>query len=143
MLEILIVRFFKVIVLTALLVIMFALAFHLTFADSNPHYRVSPFASPITSIWKTMTMMTGEMDYESIFRQSTEGSETPIPGLPFPEIAYLLWIFFLIMMPILLSNLLVCKKKIIITIHNRMLLYHEKLRVHLRISMYPLVLLQY
>ena len=109
MLEILIIRFVKVIILTALLVIMFALAFHMTLAQlEDPRFIVSPFASPLNSIWKTMTMMTGELDYESIFRQASEGSEDPIPALPFPVIAYLLWIVFLIMMPILLSNLLVC-----------------------------------
>ena len=108
MLEILLKRFFKVIILAALLVIMFALTFHLTFNDFDSRYRVSPFATPLNSIWKTMTMLTGEMDYEGIFRQSSDGSEEQISALPFPEIAYVLWIIFLIIMPILLSNLLVC-----------------------------------
>jgi hypothetical protein len=54
-----------------------------------------------------MTMVTGEMDYESIFRQSSSGTTDPDPPLPFPEISYLLWIVFLVMIPILLGNLLV------------------------------------
>ena len=54
-----------------------------------------------------MTMVTGEMDYESIFRQSSGGTVDQDPQLPFPEISYLLWVVFLIMIPILLNNLLV------------------------------------
>lgn len=107
MFEILLKRFVKVIILTGLVVITFSLSFYLAFNQLQPLFRASPFASPLNSIWKTMTMMTGELDYESIFRQASGGSDTKIPGLPFPEVSYLLWILFLIVMPILLNNLLV------------------------------------
>ena len=107
MFEILIKRFVKVIILTGLLVMTFSLAFHLAFNQLDPLFRASPFASPLNSIWKTMTMMTGELDYESIFRLASGGSDTQVPELPFPEISYLLWFLFLILMPILLNNLLV------------------------------------
>ena len=100
-------RFFKAIVLTSLLVLMFALAFYLAFNQFDPLFRQSPFSSVHNSLWKMMTMITGEMDYEGIFRQSSGGTEDQIPELPFPEISYLLWIIFLIMVPILLNNLLV------------------------------------
>ena len=94
--------------LTSILVVMFALAFYMTMNQfNNQRYSASPFADPLNSIFKTMTMMTGEMDYESIFRRSSEGSEDSIPGLPFPIISYMMWIIFLIMIPILLSNMLV------------------------------------
>ena len=42
--------------------------------------------------WKMMTMVTGEMDYESIFCQSSSATLDPDPPLPFPEISYVLWI---------------------------------------------------
>ena len=108
MFEILLKRFVKVIILTGLLVLTFSLAFYLTFNQLDPLFRASPFASPLNSIWKTMTMMTGELDYESIFRQASGGSDTDIPQLPFPELSYTLWVLFLVVMPILLNNLLVC-----------------------------------
>lgn len=107
MFEILIRRFLKTIILTSLLVVMFALTFYLTFNQINPSFARSPFSSAFNSLWKMMTMITGEMDYESILRQSSSGTLDPDPPLPFPEISYLLWIVFLVMIPILLGNLLV------------------------------------
>ena len=55
-------------------------------------------------------MTTGDFEYDSIFRQYTEGAtaEDMMREIPFPAASYVLWIFFLIMMPILLTNLLVC-----------------------------------
>ena len=108
MLEILLKRFLKTIILTSFLVVMFALTFYLAFNQINPLFVRSPFSSFHNSLWKMMTMITGEMDYESIFRQSSGGTLDPDPPLPFPEISYILWIVFLIMIPILLNNLLVC-----------------------------------
>lgn len=107
MLEILLQRFIRVIILAALIIVTFGLAFYMAFNSTNPLFRRSPFATPLNSIWKTMTMTTGELDYESIFRQSSDASEDEVPGLPFPEISYILWIVFIVVMPILLSNLLV------------------------------------
>lgn len=69
----------------------------------------SSFATPGRSIVTTLTMTTGDFEYDSIFRQYTEGA-TPddmMNEIPFPAASYILWIFFLIMMPILLTNLLV------------------------------------
>ena len=56
-----------------------------------------------------MTMTTGEFDFDSIFRQFPGGAEDGdiTEEIPFPEVSFLLWIIFLIMMPILLTNLLV------------------------------------
>ena len=97
----------KTITLTSLLVVMFALTFYQTFNDSHPDFKNSPFSSPFTALWKVMTMITGELEYESIFRQGSGGTDVQYPELPFSVISYLLWIVFLIMIPILLSNLLV------------------------------------
>lgn len=53
-----------------------------------------------------MTMTTGEFDFEGIFRVSNEGPEE---DLDFPYVTYILWIIFIIVMPILLTNMLVSK----------------------------------
>ncbi len=54
-----------------------------------------------------MTMTTGEFEYDAIFRQPSDPSEDAGDDLVFPSVSYTLWIFFLILMPILLTNLLV------------------------------------
>ena len=56
------------------------------------------------SILKTMTMTTGEFEFDTTFRQC--GSECPTE-LQYPIVSYVLWVLFLILMPILLTNLLV------------------------------------
>ena len=54
-------------------------------------------------------MTTGEFEYDSIFRQfpGGAGDDDITREIPFPPLSYILWIIFLIMMPILLTNLLV------------------------------------
>jgi len=56
-----------------------------------------------------MTMTTGELDYDSIFRQfpGGAGEGEVVEEIPFLPISVLLWIIFIILMPILLTNLLV------------------------------------
>ena len=87
MLEILLKQFLKTIILTSFLVVMFAITFYLTFNQIQPSFARSPFSSVYDSLWKVMTMVTGEMDYESIFRQSSSGTLDPDLPLPFPEIS--------------------------------------------------------
>ena len=99
--------FLKVIILTVLLVVTFALTFYMAFNQFIPRFARSPFASPFTSMWKTMTMATGELGYDDIFRQFTDDSISSAPEVPFPAISYVMWIIFLILMPILFTNLLV------------------------------------
>jgi len=57
-----------------------------------------------------MTMTTGELDFENLFRfssgASSPGEDTDM-NLPFTEVSIVVWVFFLIMMPILYTNLLV------------------------------------
>ena len=57
-----------------------------------------------------MTMTTGEFDYDSIFRQfpGGAGDDDITREIPYPPLSYVLWMMFLVMMPILLTNLLVC-----------------------------------
>jgi len=57
-----------------------------------------------------MTMTTGELDFENLFRFSSGPSspeENTDVNLPFMEVSGVLWVIFLIMMPILYTNLLV------------------------------------
>ena len=72
--------------------------------------QASPFATPGLTIIKAMTMAVGEMDFETIFRLTSGGvgdiDEVPTP-IPYTGVSILLWIFFLILMPILLMNMLV------------------------------------
>jgi len=51
-------------------------------------------------------MTTGGFDFDGMFFNSQEDAEAG-NDLFYPEVAYILWIVFLILMPILLSNLLV------------------------------------
>ena len=54
-------------------------------------------------------MTIGEFDYDTLFRQSPGGADEndETEEIPFPEASFFLWIIFVIIMPILLSNLLV------------------------------------
>ena len=55
-----------------------------------------------------MVMTTGEFDFDGIFFNSQDDAENG-DDLFYPEIAYTLWIVFIILMPIILTNLLVCQ----------------------------------
>ena len=100
-------RFLRLIILSVLLVSTFGITFYMAFNHLHPYFHSSPFANPIHSMWKIMTMTIGELDYDNAFRQFSEGTDAPIQPLPFPEISYILWAVFLILMPILFNNLLV------------------------------------
>ena len=71
---------------------MFAITLYLTFNQIDPAFARSPFSSVYNSLWKMMTMVTREMDYESIFRQSSSATLDPDPLLPFPEISYISYV---------------------------------------------------
>ena len=53
-----------------------------------------------------MVMTTGEFDFDGIFFNSQEDAEEG-QDLFYPEVAYILWIVFIILMPVILTNLLV------------------------------------
>ena len=53
-----------------------------------------------------MVMTTGEFDFDGIFFNSQQDAEED-RELYYPQIAYTLWIVFIILMPIILTNLLV------------------------------------
>jgi len=52
-------------------------------------------------------MTVGDFSFDTVFRQSPSGESEDAEEILFPIISYLLWIIFLIIMPILFINLLV------------------------------------
>ena len=88
---------------------------YLSFRSSVPFFlsplQRTPFATPGLSILKTITMTTGEFEFDGIFRQAAGGIGAAeinrLGEIPFPHVSYILWIVFIILMPILLTNLLV------------------------------------
>ena len=71
----------------------------------------SPFKNAGTSIAKVLSMTTGNFDYDNTFRQDSSGESDFEEELPFLPVTYILWITFVILMPLLLNNLLVCSYK--------------------------------
>ena len=65
----------------------------------------TPFSHSGRAIVKVMAMTTGELDFDDLFHQQ-EGEDE----IAFPPLSFLLWIIFLVLMPVLLSNLLVSYK---------------------------------
>lgn len=55
-----------------------------------------------------MTMSTGEVDFDGVFRLSPSGDSSDKDELLFPVISYLVWILFIFFMPVVLINMLVC-----------------------------------
>ena len=72
------------------------------------------YSSPANSILRTMMLTMGEFDFDSLFfneeedspRNLTDPSVLPAEVL-YPGASYFLWIVFVIVMPIVLTNLLV------------------------------------
>ena len=59
---------------------------------------------------KTVSMCTGELEFDSIFHQEPSGERDELQDVPFPPVSYLLWTAFIIFIPILLINMLVCAR---------------------------------
>ena len=56
---------------------------------------------------KLITMVTGEIDFQDTFSFSFDPDETSSRNLYDRGMAYFIWILFLVIIPILLSNMLV------------------------------------
>ena len=54
-----------------------------------------------------MSMTAGDFEFDSIFRQDPAGESDDAEEIPFTEISYILWVVFIILMPVLLTNMLV------------------------------------
>jgi transient receptor potential cation channel subfamily A protein 1 len=64
----------------------------------------SPFSSAAFSILKITSMTAGDFSFNTILGFEEDGL------VSFPAISYIVWLLFLIVMPILFSNLLVSEK---------------------------------
>ena len=56
---------------------------------------------------KILSMTAGDFSFDTVFRQSPSGESESAQEILFPPISYILWIIFVILMPILFTNMLV------------------------------------
>lgn len=68
------------------------------FQDENESGIIEAFSTPAHSIAKVIVQATGELDYGTLFLEG---------GLLYSPMAYILFIVFIVLMPILFNNLLV------------------------------------
>ena len=80
---------------------------------SIPLSQRSPFSDPPRSLLKTMTMTTGELTFDEIFRLDPSG-QSDASEIAYLPVSAILWIVFIVLMPILLTNMLVCKFEFVI-----------------------------
>ena len=52
-------------------------------------------------------MTAGDFSFDTIFRRSPSGESESAQEILFPPISYILWIIFVILMPVLFTNMLV------------------------------------
>jgi len=65
------------------------------------------FHTPAFSLIKSLVMTTGELEYEQVFRFRDSHDDEPPGALNFIAMSNILWIVFVIIMPLLFVNLLV------------------------------------
>ena len=68
-------------------------------------FQFPAFGSPGWSILRTFVMMTGEMEYDSYFIPEKLNEQTT---LYYPESTLIMFVVFVIVVPIVFMNLLVC-----------------------------------
>ncbi|XP_069935680.1 transient receptor potential cation channel subfamily A member 1 homolog isoform X4 [Cherax quadricarinatus] len=84
--------FLKFFTVFLLFIVAFALSFYTVLKNQEP------FRTPTNSLLKTTVMMIGELEFDAIFNEEK---------LEYPEITYILFVAFLILMSIIIMNLLV------------------------------------
>ena len=68
--------------------------------------RRTPFSTVARSMLKTLVMTTGEFEFDTIFINDQELVDEDL-SLFLPELTGVFWVIFIIIMPIIFSNLLV------------------------------------
>ena len=68
-------------------------------------FQISSFSNIGHSFVKTMTMVTGELGFECLF--NLEASPAEYSPIPYYVSGFIMWIMFLILVPIILNNMLV------------------------------------
>jgi len=59
---------------------------------------------------KILSMTAGDFSVDTVFRQSPSGESENAEDILFPSISCILWIIFVILMPVLFTNMLVNNK---------------------------------
>jgi len=90
--------FLEIMVILLIFIIAFALAFHMIL-DQNPAFKDNWY-----SIMKTFVMMTGELEYDGYYTAESLDAANP---LPYPVTSYIIFVMFIIVVPIVFMNLLV------------------------------------
>ncbi len=84
-----------------------------------------------------MTMTTGELDYDAIFRLDPSGGSDDAQEIAFPPISFILWILFIVLMPVILTNMLVRTLTIFHEfIHSTKVSVSESIMCHKCVYMY-------
>ena len=65
------------------------------------------FDTPAFALMKSLVMTSGELEFEQVFRFRDNAADDPPGALNFFVMSNILWILFIIVMPILFINLLV------------------------------------
>jgi len=91
----------------------------------------SPFSDMGRSLLKTMTMTTGEFDYDTLFRVDSTGGSDKLHEIVYPPISYIMWIAFIVLMPIVLMNMLVRKAGHLET--EMLIVYNDKFSIATRL----------
>ena len=59
-------------------------------------------------------MTAGDFSHDIIFRLDPAGGSDDLSDIEYPPISYILWIMYIVLMPVILTNMLVCSNIYII-----------------------------
>ena len=92
-----VVTFFRIMLLGLVFIIGFSVSFYMVFRQGDV---CNQYRNPFSTFLKTVVMMAGEFEFDSLFNDITTTLDHPISS-------YILWLIFVILIPIILANLLV------------------------------------
>ena len=92
--------FLKVSVVVVMFIVAFAFGFYVLF-DNQPYFK-----NFWLSLVKTVIMTSGEMEYDNLFFDNEKYNDGVVM-VPYPETTRMLFLFFVVIMPIIIMNLLV------------------------------------
>ena len=92
--------FLKVSVVVILFIVAFAFGFFVLF-DNQPYFKTFWL-----SLVKTVIMTSGEMEYDNLFFDNEKYNDGVVM-VPYPDTTRMLFLFFVLIMPIIIMNLLV------------------------------------
>ena len=92
-----IVTFFRIMLLGLVFIIGFSVSFYMVFRQGD---LCNQYRNPFSTFLKTVVMMSGEFEFDGLFNDIANTLDYPISS-------YILWLVFVILIPIILANLLV------------------------------------